>query len=222
MESINPVIKTPEKATFSFYLAPATQVRYYKEATLLDIYRCLTDPKVAKLQTDTLRLLTDKDQRANYKRNFFNYSTFSGKFQTNRKNDALIEHSGLMCHDFDHLDNLQEVKRWLLMDSHFETLLLFTSPSGNGLKWVIPIDLSKATHEQWFLGVSNYLRQTYGLVSDPACRNVARACFIPYDPDAYIAPRLLPELQNYPELINFATQTGATNVELIKNINNYE
>lgn len=202
---------------FSFYLAPATRVRYYKEATIADIYRCLTDPRVAKKQTECIRLLTGKEQRAEYKRNAFHYCTFSGTFGTQRKNDALQAHSGYQCHDFDHIGDLEGTKRLLLSDPEFETLLLFTSPSGQGLKWVIETDLGKATHGEWFNAVSNYLRATYGLQTDPACKNVARACFIPYDPDAYIAPRLLPEVQPLaeanPAVPDLMNQFCVTNIQ---------
>lgn len=208
-------------ATFSFYLAPATQVRYYKEATVVDVYRCLTDPKVAKRQTETLRSLTDKEQRAAFKRTNFHYCTFSGTFGTERKNDKMQRHSSLICFDFDHLDDLAAVKSLLLADPQFETLLLFTSPSGNGLKWVISIDLSRASHEQWFQAVANYLMQTYQLQADPACRNVARACFIPYDPEAYIAPRLLPELRpivaENPAVLGLMSSLSATQISVQTN-----
>ena len=122
-----------------------------------------------------------------------------------------------MCHDFDHLDDIAATKRLLLADTEFETLLLFTSPSGQGLKWVIETDLSKATHIEWFNAVSNYLRATYGLQSDPACKNVSRACFIPYDPDAYIAPRMLPEVQTLadknPAVLDLMNQFCVTNIQ---------
>lgn len=199
-------------ANISFYLAPATRVRYYKDASILDIYRCLTDPKVAKHQTETLRRLTDKEQRAQYKKTAFHYCTFSGSFGANRKNDALLQHTGLICFDFDHIGNVEETKRLLINDTHFHTMLLFTSPSGDGVKWVIEVDLSQADHLTWFNAVSNYLRQTYGLVVDPACKNVARACFIPYDPDCYIDPELLPELQE-------ATQEHPSAMALVKELN---
>lgn len=205
-------------ANISFYLAPATCVRYYKEATILDIYRCITDPKVAKRQTETLRQLTDKDQRAQYKKTAFNYCTFSGSFGVNRKNAALQQHSGLICFDFDHIGNVEETKRLLLSDTRFHTVLLFTSPSGDGVKWVIAIDLDRADHLTWFQAVSNYLQATYGLTTDPACKNVARACFIPYDPECYINPTLLPEMQavaeQNPSILDLAQKLGAVNIKI--------
>ena len=180
---------------FSFYIKPATRVLYYKEAALYDVYRCLTNPNVAGRETAILRSLTDKTQRAEFKRNNFPYCTFSGRFGETRKNDALQQHSSLMCLDFDHLSDPDAVKRILLADAELITLLLFVSPSGNGLKWVVYIDLEQADHLVWFEAIKNYLSATYQLEVDPACKNVARACFVPYDPKAYIAPELLPEMQ---------------------------
>ena len=140
----------------------------------------------------------------------------------------LVEHSGLICFDFDHLNHPEEVRRILLADTYFETLLLFVSPSGNGLKWVIGIDLQQASHEQWFQAVSNYLKFTYQLDADPACRNVSRACFLPHDPECYIAPRLLPELkqvlQTNPEVEELMNNLAATNiiVEQLNPANQYD
>lgn len=204
----------------SFYLAPATCVHFYKDATILDVYRCITDPKVAKRQTEALRQMTDKNQRAQYKRSAFHYCTFSGSFGSNRTNNGLIKHSGLLCLDFDHVRNVDETKRRLLSDNNFRTLLLFTSPSGDGLKWVIPIDLSKATHEQWFCAICYYLQKEHQLIADPACKNVARACFIPYDPEAYIDPTLLPEIQpvidENPAVLGLINTLSANNIKIDK------
>lgn len=46
-----------------------------------------------------------------------------------------------MCLDFDHVENIMELKQKLLNYEYFDTELLFVSPSGNGLKWIIPVDL---------------------------------------------------------------------------------
>jgi hypothetical protein len=94
-----------------------------------------------------------------------------------------------MCLDFDHLPNIAEIKQLLLKDVYFETQLLFTSPSGDGLKWVIPIDINKANHRIYFIAVSNYLEQTYSLKPDASGKDISRACFLPHDPEAYINPK---------------------------------
>lgn len=250
------------ESKFSFYNPPVGRVNYVKEADLYGIYRYIVDPKYAKRQTDTLRTIISDDERKRFKANNFAYCLFSGTFGTNRKNDGLQQHSGLLCLDFDHMDDAGQLtasRSALLNDQYFETLLLFVSPSGNGLKWVIPIgneflpigapDATREScvgesegrgrfkgsggasprepravreaHEQWYTGVSNYLRATYELQADPACKNVARACFLPHDPDCYIAPRLhrelAPMVAENPCVLDLMNQLCATNIKIENN-----
>ena len=93
------------------------------------------------------------------------------------------------------LDNLVgELKQRLIDDPCFSTLLLFTSPRGNGLKWFIPIDLTRCDHKTWFTAVRNYLMATYGLTDkqvDKQCQNPSRACFLSHDPEAYLRTDLI-------------------------------
>ena len=117
-------------------------------------------------------------------------------FQT-RNDKALISHSGLLCIDFDHLQNVDLLRNQLLQDEYFETQLLFVSPSGDGIKWIISIsppmgDLGGFSHSNYFAAVANYILQTYGVEVDKSGRDISRACFLPYDPQAYINPLYKP------------------------------
>lgn len=230
----------------SFFRYPATTTQPYKHITLYDVYLYITGT-YARKQTELLRSITDPKQARQYKCSHFDFVTFSGTFTT-RRDDALIAHSGLLCLDFDHLDTispdqrsgLDYYRRLLLQDPHFETLLLFTSPSGNGLKWVIPIGNDQLpitppygggafaagceAHRVWFTAVRNYLAATYHLDADRACINISRCCFLPYDPDCYIAPRLHRELSALDAelgkegaLTDLATMLGATNIQISVN-----
>ena len=125
-----------------------------------------------------------------FKASSFDYCTFSGIFAT-RNDKALIKHSGLLCLDFDHLQNLDDLKSRLLADEYFDTQLLFVSPSGNGLKWIISIDATTTAHGAYFAAVANYIQQTYGVAVDKSGRDISRACFLPHDPNVYINPQLL-------------------------------
>ena len=62
------------------------------------------------------------------------------------------------------------------------------SPSSHGLKWVIPIAENRMTHADYFRRVAFYIKQTYGIEVDKSGKDLSRACFLPYDPDAYINP----------------------------------
>ena len=105
--------------------------------------------------------------------------------------NGLLQHSGLLCFDFDHLggnENLWKARHLLEQDRYFETMLMFTSPRGDGVKWVTHIDLSRGSHEKWYRAVRNYLLQTYGLEADSAPANVASACFLCWDANMVINP----------------------------------
>lgn len=78
------------------------------------------------------------------------------------------------------------------MKENFELELAFRSPSGDGLKLIVAIDLQEADHATWFLALQNYIRLNYGVDIDPACKNVSRACFLPYDRHCYVNPLVCP------------------------------
>lgn len=176
-------------ARFSFFSRPITNIRPCANFALSDAYKYITGD-FALESTSKLRSIADIKIARTFKAANFDYVTFSGLF-SKRNEKAQISHSGLLCLDFDHLENLDKVRWLLLNDEYFETQLLFTSPSGHGLKWVIEIDLSKASHLDYFNGVSNYLKQTYNLTADPSGKDICRACFLPYDPNCYINPKKL-------------------------------
>ena len=92
----------------------------------------------ARPQTEALCSMASPADAKRYKAAHFNYCSFSGLFRQ-RNEKELIMHSGLMCLDFDHLENMEVVKQQLLSHEYFDTELLFTSPSGNGLKWIYAV-----------------------------------------------------------------------------------
>ena len=176
-------------ALFSFFPAPIKNTIPVLKMTLADAYEYITGP-TAVSRTRELRSKTDNKESRKFKSEKFDYCTFSGIF-SKRSDQALVQHSGLLCLDFDHLTNLEEVRQWLLNDDYFETQLLFVSPSGDGLKWIINIDISKTTHADYFRAVANYLKQTYNVDVDQSGKDICRACFLPHDPNCYINPKNL-------------------------------
>lgn len=100
--------------------------------------------------------------------------------------DKLIKHSGLLCLDFDHVQRLEDLFLALKNDPQLKTRLLFRSPSGDGLKWIIEIDLTKCDHAQWFRAVANNVFKTYHVPVDQSGKDICRACFLPWDPKAYL------------------------------------
>jgi len=140
--------------------------------------------------TSTLRNIPDAKEARKYKAQHFDYVTFSGTFS--KRNDAnLQKHSGLLAVDFDHVQDLHSLKEALLIDPYFETELLFVSPSGDGLKWIIPIDLTQVKHQDYFKAVANYIQHTYRLDVDQSGKDISRACFLPHDAEIFINSKYL-------------------------------
>lgn len=109
---------------------------------------------------------------------------FNGIF-SERKDDGLIKHSGLCVLDFDKYPDAKTLKaeRKRLMECPY-VYMLFTSPSGNGIKVVIRIPESdKFEHKRRFEAFKEYIDSDY---FDVANSNVSRVCFESYDPDAYL------------------------------------
>lgn len=182
------------EASFSFFKAPVSNTTPHSRTNLLQVFNAIKGDYY-KERTVTLRAFTNSKLARQYKAQQFDYCTFSGVFTT-RNDKALVKHSGLLVVDFDHLPNLETIRRALLADEYFDTQLLFTSPSGDGLKWVIQIsppsgDLGGFSHAEYFAAVSNYIRQVYGIEVDKSGKDVSRACFLPYDPDAFINPLIV-------------------------------
>ena len=171
--------------TFSFFRRPVQNLNPCATWTLEDAWRYITGSEAAET-TEQLRSLTNKDEQRKFKSTHFDYVTFSGTFKKRGKGQ-LIHHSGLLCLDFDNVSDVESLFKRLLQDKCFMTRLLFRSPSGSGLKWVIQVDCADAEdHEEYFESLLEYCTQTYGITPDQQCRDIGRACFLPHDPDAYL------------------------------------
>lgn len=124
---------------FSFFRKPIQNTEPYRAITVVDVYRYVVG-HYAKQQTETLRTMPSSSEAKKFKATHFDYCTFSGLFRR-RNEKELLQHSGLMCLDFDHVGNPDKLKEQLLKHEYFDTELMFTSPSGDGVKWIIPIEL---------------------------------------------------------------------------------
>lgn len=175
--------------SFSLFLHPVSNVIPFQTINLREAWNLITSTYNKEL-TMQLREIKDSKSARKFKATQFDYATFSGLF-TKRNDNALISHSGLLTIDFDHISDLQQLKKQLLQDEYFETELLFVSPSGDGLKWIIPINISEASHQNFFQAIANYIKEVYQQEVDKSGKDISRACFLPHDPKAYINPKYL-------------------------------
>ncbi|PWJ42251.1 BT4734/BF3469 family protein [Sediminitomix flava] len=171
-----------QEGLFSYFKGGITITYPYRSITIIQLYEVISGKYHQKV-TDTYRLKKD----SNIKRRM-DYVTFSGVF-SKRSEKGIISQSGYICFDFDHVQQLDATKATLINNNDFQTVLLFKSPSGDGLKWVVEVDLNKHHQLVYFVAISNYLQQKYNLTVDKACKDLSRACFIPHDPECFIHPK---------------------------------
>jgi hypothetical protein len=130
---------------------------------------------------ERIRTLPNKADRDKLKKQLMSIC-FSGTFL--RREDRSIErHSGYMVADFDHVTDLEALRTTLTADKY--THVLFTSPSGDGLKVVFKVPAVIKEHKARFRALMEYFnREDF----DPKNGNLSRVCYESYDPDIYYNP----------------------------------
>ncbi|NQY08651.1 MAG: AAA family ATPase [Flavobacteriales bacterium] len=177
---------------FSIYMPPITSTKPSASVTLEQAHDIISDNDEVRRHTNVIRGLDTKKEKDEYKKDNLLSITPSGLFEK-RKTENIIEYTGYMCIDIDGLaeSDVQRTKDLLISDSQIETLLIFVSPKGTGLKWFVPVEEDINLHDGYFDAISNYLRETYSIEVDKGCRDIARACFLSHDPDAFIMPNII-------------------------------
>jgi VirE-like protein len=114
---------------------------------------------------------------------------FSGRF-SRRANQALIEHSGLLCADLDgdSLNGELPMVREKLSQSPY-VRALFVSPSGDGVKVIFRVPANASRHADSFRAIARLVLELSGKKIDQACKDVARLCFVSHDPEIYVNDR---------------------------------
>lgn len=108
---------------------------------------------------------------------------FSGSFNK-RSDNSIVEHSGLICLDFDGYQKQKELlqdKENLSKNKY--VFSVFISPSGNGLKVLVKIPADPENHTNYFNSLDKYFNSTY---FDRTSKNLSRVCYESYDPLIHI------------------------------------
>jgi hypothetical protein len=118
---------------------------------------------------------------------------FSGVFGR-RSGEAMQQASGLMVADLDEVDakSMAELRSRLASDP--AALVVFTSPTGSGLKVVVRTgvdDTSAASHARAFAAVRRWLRKSHGIELDESGKDRARLCFLAHDPAVIHNPQAI-------------------------------
>jgi len=130
----------------------------------------------------SIRLESNKSERQELKKHL-PAICFSGKF-TKRNDSSLLEHSGLICLDFDGYTKKKDLlgaKQGFSENNYVYSV--FLSPSGNGLKVLVKIPKDEENHTNYFNSLKTYFNSEY---FDKTCKNVSRVCYESYDPLIHI------------------------------------
>lgn len=113
--------------------------------------------------------------------------TWSGTF-SQRKAEKIKEYSGLICIDIDKLESEELYRRRMELRSDPYTFVMFISPSGKGLKVIVPVKGGVEKQLVNFLGLQQYYNDTYKIQIDQSGKDVSRLCFLSHDPEFYYDP----------------------------------
>ena len=129
-----------------------------------------------------IRLQTDKKTRDKMKKRL-PAICFSGTF--NKRNDkSIIDHSGLICLDFDNYkteEDLLNAKKFFSKDKYVYSV--FISPSKHGLKVLVKIPTDIDNHIKTFNSLKGYFKSEF---FDITCKNISRVCYESFDSNIYI------------------------------------
>ena len=111
--------------------------------------------------------------------------TPSGTFSNGRKADTLNLYSGYVVLDLDKLSDIQlsEAKKTTALIPN--TFAAFISPSGNGLKILVPVNSNSENHKAAFKQVAQFYEEALQIKIDQSGKDVCRLCYMSYDEDCY-------------------------------------
>lgn len=154
-------------------------------------------------RVEELRKLAREKGKSAYTEAKKRLPAFTASGEVDHQN-RLITHSGLLQLDFDELDGTAETAREKVSrDPHVAAA--FISPSGNGLKVLVPI--FAGDHAEGFRAASTYFKDKLSMEADKQVKEPGRLCFVSDDPHLYRNPRAEP-IRSSPKTGDSKTATG--------------
>lgn len=166
---------------FSFYKAPITNTVPFLDYSIKSAIDAIKSDKYKDV-IERLRKSDNKSVQEALKKSL-DYFTFSGRFKR-RVTDALIEHSGIICLDFDGLTK-KKIKELVKQLREVSIVLgFFISPGGFGIKVLVKIQGQK--HLESYHSLKAFFNDNFEIEADKGVNDFTRACFVSWDPDAYL------------------------------------
>lgn len=187
-------------AKFAFDAVAGEPVSEVEREYRFSLYKSLADPAPQTVTLEDLRMLVsegefsdlitklrgepDEDRQKALKK-MLPCVAISGEFSGGHHSEHFIQHSGLICIDFDADKNpnmagcADEWRDKLVTDEFVR--MAFVSARGNGVAAVCRIETER--HSEAFDALQAYFKSRHGLIIDKSCRDVTRLRFLSWDPD---------------------------------------
>ena len=188
-----------ESTKLSFY-ERTTKTTPKSGLSIYQVYRIILgeglNNNLRKL-TEDLRSLSDpdpdkeRDLKRDFKKNNFSAVSFGGEF-SHRSNQDLLGASNLVCLDFDHIgttEQVEEMKQRISQETELDPVLLFVSPSGDGLKVVVNVRQEIRDDKDFkraFKSLRRFCQERLNLNPDEARKDISGLCYLPYDGEAVL------------------------------------
>ena len=147
--------------------------------------------------TGKLRSISDpdpkqeKDLKRDFKKQNFPAISFGGEF-SHRANQDLLRSSNLICLDFDHIgtrEQVEEMKQRISEETELDPVLLFVSPSGDGLKVVVNVRQeiqNDGDFKRAFRSLRRFCQERLNLAHDESRKDISGLCYLPHDGNAIL------------------------------------
>lgn len=159
---------------------------------LTDIINDIRTDSTLKQAVDEIRDTSEDSSRKELKKNNLPIAVF-GLFKDNKRSNANFISSQFIVLDYDHLgDKINDYKTKLKQED--STFMLFTSPSGDGLKVVYRLDEPISDPDLFSNVYKHYVKEfgiNLGAEADDTS-DAARACFLSHDPEIYVNDNAVP------------------------------
>ena len=181
-----------ESTKLSFY-ERTTLTKPKSGLTIYQVYRVILGEGLnnnLRSLTEELRSLSDPDPkrehdlRRDFKKQNFSAISFGGEF-SERSNQKLLRPSNLVCLDFDHIgttEQVEEMKQRISQETELDPVLLFISPSGDGLKVVVNVRQEirdDKDFKQAFKSLRRFCQERLNLNPDEARKDISGLCYLP-------------------------------------------
>jgi hypothetical protein len=160
----------------SYFTAPISNVKSLKAISTRELHGLISSDFLKKWD-DLVKVGKASKARV------LPYVTWSA-ICSRRHLNYLQLYTGFICIDLDKVNIV--LKALLASDTFLNPVMIFISPSGNGLKLILHVNgATRENHLAHFNAICHYLYVTYGIEADRSGSDICRACFLARDPKCY-------------------------------------